>query len=328
MNPPRQNAPSPEQLEALNAKRPAEGLPEIPSCMFEEVGLTIDEIPEDENPWRDPRYVTQIVLPYGGAGQVIYFKVPRINVPNYHNLFIYTSGLLSGLSGKALMTVWTLWEKLLERSFFEQTKDEDAGYRRSMSSYSHSLARVRETVGAMTERLEDLKGKITELGGLFLFVTGLGKAFDKAIDSLHELIVQARKEPTVGEADLFHKRMLSAEWISDRPAIAYAVDTIFREHSSPPLKVSEIRQRIAAFENKFLQANVDSGGASVAREISRFKENPERARIMDGLIEELVTSDWYVWPPETATDEDARDEQTESPMGNKNPEDRSQSGQD
>ena len=110
--------------------------------------------------------------------------------------------------------------------------------------------------------------------------------------------------------------MLSAEWISDRPAIAYAVDTILRKHSNPPLKVADIRKRIATFENKFLQANVDDSGASVARGISRFKEDPERVRIIDGLIEELLASEWYVWPPETAPDTNA---QTESAGGDRNP---------
>ena len=326
MNPPRQNAPSSEQLEALNAKRRAEGLPEIPPYMIKEVGLTIDEIPEGENPWRGPRYVTQIALPEC-EGLVFYFKVPRINSPNYHNLYIYGSGLLNGLSGKAQMTVWTLWEELLERRLFEETKDEDKERRRLMSDYSHMLARVREVVKPMVQRLQDVKVEFTGLRDHFLPARGLEIGFDNAIDSLRELVGRAGHEPTMGETDLLYKRFLGAVWISDRPAIAYAVDAVFRKHSSPRVKVADIRQRIATFENKFLQANVDDSGASVAREISRFKEDPERVRIMDGLIEELLTSDWYVWPTETATDRDAQDEQTESPTGNKNPEDHSQSGQ-
>lgn len=320
MNPPRQEAPSPEQLEALNAKRRAEGLPEIPLRMFKEIGLSIDEIPEDENPWRNPRYVTQIALTDRETGQVFYFKVARINAPNYHNPQIYHSGLLNGLSGKALMTVWTLWEKILERQMFKETKDENEEHRRSMSDNSHMLARVREIVRPMIQRLVDVKAELTELHDPFLLGRGLENTLEKAVDSLRELATKAGDNPTVGEMDLLSKRLLSVEWVSDRPAIAYAADSILRKHSKPPLKVADILRRIATFENKFLQANVDDSGASVAREISRFKEDPEHVRIMDGLIEELLASDWYVWPPEAAPDRGA---QTESPTGDKNPTGRS-----
>jgi hypothetical protein len=215
------------------------------------------------------------------------------------------------------MTVWTLWEKLLERRMFEETKDEDKERRRLMSDYSHMLARVREVVKPMIQRLEEVKAEFTGQRDYFLPVRGLGDAFDKTINSLHELVGRAGADPTVGETDLLYKRLLSAEWISDRPALAYAADSIFRKHSNPPLKVADIHKRIAKFENLFLQANVDESGGSVARAISRFKEDPEHIRIMDGLIEKLLTSDWYTWPPETAPDKDS---QTESPRGDENPE--------
>jgi hypothetical protein len=316
MNAPRQKPPSPEELEVLNAKRRAQGLPKIPPYMFEEVGLTLDEIPEGENPWTDPRYVTQIALPDRETGQVFYFKVARIDAPNYHNLPIYGSGLLNGLSRKALMTVWTLWEKLLERRMFEETKGEDEGHRRVMSDNSHRLARVREAVKPMIQRLQDIKAEFKELWAPILPVRGLGNAFDRAIHSLHELVARAGDEPTVGETDSLYKRVLNAEWISDRPAIAYGVDAIFRKHSSPPLKATDIQKRIAKFENIFLQANVDDSGASVAREITRFKKDRERVRIMDGLIAELLASDWYAWPPETTPD---KGREAEPAGGDKNP---------
>jgi len=317
---PRKNVPTPEELDALNASQRAKGLPEIPAYMFEEIGLTIDEIPKDQNPWIDPRYVTQIALPDRETGQTFYFKVERIHAFNYHNPQIHLSGLLNGLSGKPLMTVWTPWEKLLERRMFEETKDEDKERRRLMSDYSHMLARVREVVKPMIQRLEEVKAEFTGQRDYFLPVRGLGDAFDKTIDSLRELVGRAGADPTVGETDLLYKRLLSAEWISDRPAIAYAADSIFRKHSNPPLKVADIQKRIAKFENLFLQANVDESGGSVAREISRFKEDSEHVRIMDGLIGELIVSDWYVWPPETALDGDA---QTEPPGGDRNAEDHS-----
>ena len=181
MNPPRQTDPSPEALEAWRAKRFAERRAKILRDGFEEeVGLTIDEIPEGENPWGDPRYVTQIAFPDRESGHVFYFKVARINAPSYHNLHIYGSGLLDGLSGKALMTVWTLWEKLLERRLFEETKDEDKERRRLMSDYSHMLARVREVVKPMIQRLEELKAEFTGQRDYFLPVRGLDNAFDKA----------------------------------------------------------------------------------------------------------------------------------------------------
>src|SRR5208337_3208579 len=263
-------------------------------------------------------YVTQIALPDRESGRMFYFKVPRINSPNYHNLYIYGSGLLNGLSGKAQMTVWTLWEELLDRRLFEETKHEDKERRRSMSDYSHMLARMREVVKPMVQRLEDVKAEFTGLRDHFFPVRWLEIGFGCAIDSLRELVGRAGDEPTMGETDLLYKRFLGAAWISDRPAIAYAVDTVFRKHSNPRMKVADIRRRVATFENKFLLANVDDSGSSVAREISRFKKDPERVRVMDELIEELLTSDWYVWPPETATDRDSQDEQTQFPPGSKN----------
>lgn len=322
MNAHRQEGPSPEQLEAFNAKRRAEGLPEVPRSMFEEVGLTFDEIPEGDNPWTDPRYVTQIALPDRETGQTFYFKVERIHAYNYHNPQIHLSGLLNGLSGKPLMTVWTLWEKLLERRMFKETKQEDEEHRRWMSKSSHMLARIREIVKPMIRRLEEVKTQYTELHEPLFVGRGLGIAFDRAIGSLQELTGEAGA-PTVAEMDLLSKRLLNSLWVSDRPAIAYASDTIFRRHSNPPLKVADILRRIAKFENLFLQANVDEPGGSVAREISRFKEDSEHVRIMDGLITELLASEWYIWPRETATDRDAQDRQTESPSGDKNPEDHS-----
>jgi len=153
MNPLRPEGAGPEFLAELNAKRLARGLPPVPSDLFEEKGLTVDEIPEGENPWQDPRYITEIALSDNETGRVFYFRVARINAPNYHNLHIYGSGLLNGLCGKALMTVWTLWEKLLERQMFEDTKDEDEEYRRSMSDSTHRLARLRAVVKPMVKRL-------------------------------------------------------------------------------------------------------------------------------------------------------------------------------
>jgi hypothetical protein len=126
---------------------------------------------------------------------------------------------------------------------------------------------------------------------------GLGKTFDEAIESLRKIEEHTQNRPTLGQFDLSCKRLLTAEWLSDRPAIAYAVSKIFREHSTPLLKVAEILRRIAAFENIFLRSNVDISGGSVSRGIARFKEIPERVQIMDKLVEELVTSEWYVWPP-------------------------------
>ena len=281
---------STQKVENFTARRHAE----IPPYMLEEIGLTIDEIPKGENPWKDPRYVTQVALPNGATGQVFYFKFERINAPNYHNLHIYASGLLKGLDGKPLMSVWTLWEKLLERQMFEENKDE--GHRRLMSDHSHMLARVREVVKPLRQRLVELKAEFTGLREL-LIARGLGKAFDKAIETLREVEEHTRSTPTVGEFDLFSKRLLRAMWISDRPAIAYAVSSIFRKHSKPPLKVAEICRRMAAFENAFLRANVDRSGGSVNREMSRFKKNPNRVQIMDRLVEEVLTSEWYDWPP-------------------------------
>jgi hypothetical protein len=297
MNPPRQEPPSPEQLAAFNAKRRAEGLPEVPPNMFEEVGLTIDEIPESENPWTDPRYVTQIAFPDRETGQTFYFKVARIHEFNYHNPQIHLSGLLNGLSGKPLMTVWTLWEKLLERRMFKETKQEEE-HRRWMSKNSHMLARIREIVKPMIRRLEEVKTEYTDLHEPLFIRRGLGMAFEQAIGSLQKLTGDAGA-PTVGEMDLLSKRLLDSLWVSDRPAIAYASDVIFRKHANPQLKVADILQRIAKFENLFLQANIDESGGSVAREISRFKEDSEHVRIMDGLIKELLASEWYVSPRET-----------------------------
>jgi hypothetical protein len=321
MNPLRQEGPCPEALAELNAKRLAHGLAEIPSDLFEEKGLTIDELPEGENPWRDPHYITQIALPDNETGQVFYFKVTRINAPNYHNLDIYALGLLNGLRGKALMTVWTLWEKLLERRMFEETEDEE--HRRSMSDNTHKLARLREVVKAIIQRLQEVKADFTEPRDLILLLGGLENAFTKAIDSLHGLARQAAEGLTVAEMDLLSKRLCRAEWISDRPTIAYAVDRIFRKHSDPRLKVADILRRIAKFENTFLRANVDDSGGSVAREISRFKEDPERVRIVNGLIDELLGSDWYTWPPDAPH---GSDPWAQSLRGNGSAEDQSQSG--
>jgi hypothetical protein len=273
--------------------------------MLQEIGLTIHEIPEGENPWKDPRYVTQVPLQDPDGGQVFYFKIERINAPNYHNLHIHTSGLLRGLSGKPLMAVWTLWEKLLERGMFEETKDD--GSRSLMSDCNHMVARVREVVKPMRKRLTELRAEFTGFREL-LIARGLGNAFDKAVESLRELEEQARNRFTVGEFDSLSNKLLTTGWLFDRPAIAYAVSGILRKHSNPPLKVAEIHSRIARFENAFLHANVDSSGASVAREISRFKENPKRVQIMDRLVEELVTSEWYDWPPGVSCTGDPPDE--------------------
>lgn len=298
VKPHRQGEPSPEQIETFNAKRRAEGFPEISADIFKEVGLTIDEIPESVNPWQDPRYITQIALSDNATGQIFYFKIPRINSPNYHNPQIWASGLLDGLGGNALMTVWTLREELLRRRMFEETKDEDKQRRQLMSDYSHMLARVREVVKPMILRLKEAKAEFARQEDYLLSVRGLDAAFDMSIGSLEELANRAVSDPTVGETDLLYKSLLNTEWISDRPAIAYAVDIIMRKYAQPPLRVSDVRRRIATFENKFLRANVDSSGASVVREIFRFKENPGRVRTMDGLIEELLTGEWFVWPPE------------------------------
>jgi hypothetical protein len=64
------------------------------------------------------------------------------------------------------MVVWTLWEKLLERQMFEEGKDE--GQRRLMSDHSHMLARTREVVKPMRQRLVELKAEFTGLRELLL----------------------------------------------------------------------------------------------------------------------------------------------------------------
>jgi len=299
MNPSRQYGPSVEELKALNEKRREQGLPEIRPSMFEQVGLTTDENempPVGANPWHDPRYMTPAFL--SQKGELLCAPIPRVHVRQMVNPELFMTGFLQGLSGKPLMTVCKFCEEIGK---LEMAKDDsDDSYRAVQADHSHLLARTRETVKAVRERLIQVKA---EYNGLreSLLRRGLGEAFDRAIAAL-ERLESAAKTFTVGDSERTMKAILDVNWPFERPSVAYALRRIFENHSAPPMKVSDILRRIASFENRFLRANVSDDGTSVAREISRFKQDAERVRIMDALLENFLTAEWYVWPPVTNPD--------------------------
>lgn len=290
-----QKLPSPKELAVFNAKRAAKGLPEIPSCLFEEVGITIDEIPQGENPWGNPRYVTQIPLQDPKTGQIFYTKIERVHALDYRNKHIYSFGYLEGLAGKAQMTAWTFWEKLLDRYMLEESADE--GNRAMMSDHSHLQAQLAEVAKALGQRLEKLRGEFTGLRELAL-KGPLREKLDGAIKALRELEQQAANRYTVRAFDFWNKRLLATCWLFDRPAVAYVIHHLFEKHAARKFGDGEICKRIAQFESRFLGhcIHVDSG-QSVARAISRFKVKKERVHLMDDLLGQLLTAEWYVWPP-------------------------------
>lgn len=296
----------------MNAKRLAQGLPEIRPSMFEQVGLTTDENdmpPEGENPWHDPRYMTPAFL--STKGELLCIPIPRVHVWQLVNPYLITTGFLQGLSGKPLMTVCKFCEEILMREMAKEHSEES--YRAVQADHSHLLARTREVVRAERDRLSQVKAEYNGLRELLLG-RGLGEAFDGAIASLEKL-EQVARTITVGDSEKITKAILDVGWPFERPSAAYAFRRIFEKHSAPPMKVSEILSRIAFFENKFLRANVSDDGTSVAREICRFKEDAERVQIMDALLENLLTAEWYVRPPEMNPDVKPPDKPTEDRHG-------------
>lgn len=265
----------------------------IPPEMLEEKGLTIEEIPPGQNPWGDPRYVTQIESKDTVTGQVYYFKFERVHAPNYRHADIYISGLLEGLAGRPLMTAWTLWEKLLERAMFIEREDEHQ--RRLMADHSHVQAQVRELATAMRSRLEVAKAEFTGFRELLL-ARGLGKAFDNAVKALCELHHAADRVLTLGQFESSKRRLLDAGWMVDRPAIAFAIHALFSGNATRYFTCREIHCRIARFEITFLKNSIDESGTSVAREISRFKRNHNRVQTMEKVLGELLAGEWFVWP--------------------------------
>jgi hypothetical protein len=270
--------------------------------MFQEVGLTIDESempPAGANPWHDPRYMTPAFV--SRKGELTCNSIPRVHVRQLVNPYLVASGFLQGLSGKPLMTVCKFCEGILEREMAERDSD---GPRRAMQAVradrSHQLARIREIVRASRDRLSKVRPQCNGLGESVLSAE-LGQEFHRAIGALEKL-EKAAKTITAGDSKRMMKAVLEVGWPFERPCVAYALRCIFEKHSSPRMEVSEILRRIAFFENKFLHANVAGDGTSVAREISRFKRNADRVWIMRGLLENLLTAEWYVWPPEINPD--------------------------
>jgi len=293
-----QKPPSPEELAQFNAKRVAKGLPELPPNLFEEVGLSIEEIPKEENPWGDPRYVTQVPLKDPKTGQMFYPKIERVHALDYRNKYIYTGGYLEGLADKAQMTAWTLWEKLLERCMFEETAHE--GNREMMSDHSHLQAQLAEVAKALRQRLEKSRSEFTGLRELAL-TSPLREKLDGAVNALRELEQQAAKRYTVRAFDFWNKRLLATCWLFDRPAVAYAIHKLFEKHAARKFGDGEIYKRIAHFENRFLGHSIHvESGQSVARAIFRFKINKERMQLLDTLLGHLLTAEWYVWPPDAS----------------------------
>ncbi|TAM79780.1 MAG: hypothetical protein EPN47_18480 [Acidobacteria bacterium] len=290
----RQNIPSQDELDSLNAKRRAAGLPEIDPSIFAEVGITLDEDempPAGEDPWSDPRYMTPAFVSQKGV--VLCAPIPRVFIRQMVNPDLFLSGFLKELQGKPMMTVCKFCEEMFRR---EAAKHDSYPAGRAIEAdHSHLLAKTREIVKPMRDKLSRLKGEYSGLREALLR-RDLGEAFDSAITSLEKL-EQSAKTFTVADSKMTMKAVLDIGWPFERPSTAYVFRCLFEEHSSPRMNVADTLRRIAFFENRFLRANVSDDGSSVAREISRFKQDAERVRIMDALIENFLTSEWYIRPP-------------------------------